>query len=159
MRPNPFDGLLSRSELQRDPHSRMRLLELGNDVRQQIGPGHPRSGNPQRSRAAHAEFSRAEGRLHQQGFGTQHVVPHKFAGTRQCTVTPCTFDEPQSQRMLQVRNMFRHGRLADVQLGRGRCKRSTPGKRGKRSQPGFEEHNFKLYQYDQYVFCPRGAGA
>src|SRR5262249_25061330 len=41
MRPNPFDCVLGGPELQRDAHSRMRLLEFGYDVRQQIRARQP----------------------------------------------------------------------------------------------------------------------
>ena len=61
------------------------MLELGDDLRQQIGAGERGGHDCHRTRAAFAELGGAEAGLHQEGLGPQHVVREEVTGTRERT--------------------------------------------------------------------------
>src|SRR5215470_1753126 len=131
-------------EFKGDSYSRVCLLELRDNFRQQICAAY--AGSHERERAgSRVEILRnSKGCLRQDSLCSQHIVGEELSSFREVT-SPPALDQQHTKLAFDVGNVLGHCRLADTEILRRAGEGMPAGEGCEGPQSRFKSHNWSIY--------------
>jgi len=128
---NELDHGLRRADLNIELDARMSGMERGDRIDRQVHPG-ARSRDRKSSGLGARERPRPPCRLRDKSFGPLDMVRHELARRGEADPPRASDHELCSELGLELRDVLRHGRLADDELLRGGRERTSARQGGER---------------------------